>query len=91
MRTSFLLFASLVTLGAGGPSSSLPKGTPTNTLCPVLGNKVNAKSPTVVVRGRTYAICCAGCDTQLLKSPDTYLEKDGRPKNAKPRRLAMAT
>jgi YHS domain-containing protein len=55
----------------------------TNTLCPVLGGKVTEKSKTVVVRGHEYRLCCAGCDTQLLKNPDKYLEKDGTPKNAK--------
>lgn len=55
----------------------------TNTSCPVLGGKVSEKSKTVVVRGETYRICCAGCDTQLLKDPDKYLQKDGTPKNAK--------
>jgi YHS domain-containing protein len=55
----------------------------TNTACPVLGGKVTEKSKTVVVRGREYRICCGGCDAQLLKNPDKYLEKDGTPKNAK--------
>jgi hypothetical protein len=55
----------------------------TNSACPVLGGKVTEKSKTVAVRGREYRICCAGCDTQLLKNPDKFLEKDGTPKNAK--------
>ena len=55
----------------------------TNTVCPVLGGKVTEKSKTVVVQGREYRICCAGCDTQLLKDQAKYLEKDGTPKNAK--------
>ena len=55
----------------------------TNTKCPVLGGKVTEKSKTVVVRGQEYRLCCAGCDTTLLKNPDKYLEKDGTPKNAK--------
>ena len=55
----------------------------TNTKCPVLGGKVTEKSPTVAVRGHDYRLCCAGCDTKLLKDPDKYLEKDGTPKNAK--------
>lgn len=60
------------------------KPTPaTNTTCPVLGGKVTEKSKTVAVRGREYRLCCAGCDTKLLKDPDRYLEKDGTPKNAK--------
>ena len=53
-----------------------------NTACPVLGGKVTEKSKTVVVRDREYRICCAGCDTKLLKDPDKYLQKDGTPKNA---------
>lgn len=55
----------------------------TNTACPVLGGKVSEKSKTVVVRGREYRLCCAGCDAKLLKNPDAFLEKDGTPKNAK--------
>lgn len=54
----------------------------TNTICPVLGGKVTEKSKTVVVRGREYRLCCAGCDANLLKNPGKYLEKDGTPKNA---------
>ena len=54
----------------------------TNTKCPVLGGKVDAKSKTVVVRGQEYRLCCGGCDTKLAKDPDKYLEKDGTPKNA---------
>ena len=42
----------------------------TNTSCPVLGGKVSEKSKTVAVRGREYRICCAGCDTTLLKNTD---------------------
>jgi len=55
----------------------------TNTKCPVLGGKVTEKSKTVAVRGQEYRLCCAGCDTTLLKNPDKYLEKDGTPRNAK--------
>ena len=55
----------------------------THTICPVLGGKVSEKSKTVVVRDREYRICCAGCDTKMLKDPDKYLQKDGTPKNAK--------
>lgn len=54
-----------------------------NAVCPVLGGKVSEKSKTVVVRGQEYRICCAGCDTKMLKDPDKYLEKNGTPKNAK--------
>ncbi len=72
-----LLALALLAAPAAKPAAA------TNTLCPVLGGKVTATSKTVVVRGREYRLCCAGCDAQLLKNPDKYLEKDGTPKNAK--------
>ena len=57
---------------------------PTNTVCPVMGKKVNpAKSPKVAVRGQEYYICCKGCEKKLAEHPDKYLEQDGTPKNAK--------
>ncbi|MBP1627108.1 MAG: hypothetical protein H6Q00_1583 [Holophagaceae bacterium] len=55
----------------------------TNTVCPVGGDKVSAKSQKVVVRGHEYYLCCPGCDKLLKANPDKYLEKDGTPKNAK--------
>jgi YHS domain-containing protein len=55
----------------------------TNTVCPVLGNKVMpGKSPKVAVRGQEYYLCCVGCDDQLLKDPAKFINKDGTPKNA---------
>lgn len=71
-----LLFSALIAVTA--PTAAAP----TNTVCPVLGNAVTpGKSPIVTVRGRQYYICCPGCDTKLMKDPDKYLDKDGRPKN----------
>lgn len=72
-----LLTLSILTATAAKPAAA------TNTTCPVLGGKVTEKSKTVVVKGREYRLCCAGCDTKLLKDPAGYLEKDGTPKNAK--------
>jgi len=54
----------------------------TNSLCPVTGEKVDAKSPVTVVRGQAYRFCCAGCDKKVLADPGKYLDKDGTPKNA---------
>ncbi len=69
--------------GHSAHGESGPKVKATNTTCPVLGGKVSEKSKTVVVRGHEYRLCCAGCDTALLKDPDKYLAQDGTPKNAK--------
>ncbi len=57
----------------------------TNGLCPTCPMKVSGKSPTVVVKGRLYRVCCMDCGQDLQKNPDKYLEKDGTPKNAKPK------
>ena len=65
----------------------------TNTLCPVVGDKVTpGKSPKVVVRGQEYYLCCGGmgCDKKLLADPDKYLEKDGTPKNAQGKKAPEA-
>ena len=76
------MFAPLLALSILAAPAAKPVPA-TNTTCPVLGGKVSASSKTVVVRGREYRLCCAGCDTDLLKHPDKYLEKDGTPKNAR--------
>ena len=72
----------LLLAAALGAPATAPRPA-TNTLCPVLGNKVSPASPTVVVRGQTYKLCCKGCDVELEKNPGKYLGKDGTPKNAK--------
>ncbi|MDR2698043.1 MAG: hypothetical protein LBB40_06175 [Holophagales bacterium] len=54
-----------------------------NTICPVLGQKVNEKSPTVVVKGRIYRICCPPCAPKLEKDPGKYLNPDGTLKKKK--------
>jgi len=54
-----------------------------NTICPVMGQKVNENSPAVVVNGRQYRVCCQPCGPKLEKNPDKYLNQDGTPKNAK--------
>ena len=77
MKKLFLAFA---VAAAALASTAKPA---TNTVCPVLGGKVDAKSPKVVVKGQEYLICCPGCDKELLANPDKFLKPDGTPKNAK--------
>ena len=72
------IFFALAVLAA--PGTAKPA---TNTLCPVLGGAVDAKSPKVVVRGQEYRVCCMGCDTKLKANPEHYLGQDGTPRNAK--------
>lgn len=83
LSTALFALAVLAAPAADAPQPATPKP-PTNTICPVMGNKVNpAKSPKVAVRGQEYFLCCKGCDKKLAENPDKYLEKDGTPKNAK--------
>jgi YHS domain-containing protein len=55
----------------------------TNTKDPVCKMTVDAKATTVAVRGQEYRVCSKHCGEALQKDPDKYLEKDGKPKNAK--------
>jgi hypothetical protein len=77
MKKLLLALAVAVAAVAGAPKPA------TNVLCPVLGGKVDAKSPSVVVRGQEYRVCCTGCDGMLKANPDKYLKADGTPRNAK--------
>lgn len=45
-----------------------------NEVCPVMGNKVNPKSPTVEYKGKVIGFCCAGCDAKFKKDPETYMK-----------------
>ena len=64
--------------------ATAPQAKPaTNTICPVLGGKTDAKSSVVVVKNHAYRLCCPGCGPKLKADLDKYLEKDGTPKNAK--------
>lgn len=71
-----LLFTLLVTAGPA----------PTNTVCPVMGGAVGPKSQVVQVKGKAYRICCGGCKDKLVKNPDKYLDAQGNPKAAAPKR-----
>ena len=44
------------------------------TICPVLGNKIDKKVYTDYNGKRIY-FCCAGCIDKFKKDPDTYLKK----------------
>lgn len=59
------------------------KVTATNTLCPVMGREVKpGRDREVVVRGKTYLVCCDGCGPEMAEHYDKYLDADGRPRNA---------
>lgn len=45
-----------------------------NTICPVMGNPVDPKSPTVEYKGKIIGFCCGGCDDTFKKDPEKYLK-----------------
>ncbi|MBW7991808.1 MAG: YHS domain-containing protein [Planctomycetes bacterium] len=44
------------------------------TVCPVMGGKIN-KSVFAMYKGKKVYFCCAGCETPFLKNPKKYLSK----------------
>ncbi len=45
-----------------------------NEVCPVMGNKVNPKTPTAEYKGKTIGFCCAGCDKKFKADPEAYMK-----------------
>jgi YHS domain-containing protein len=71
---------SLAVLAAPAAEKAKPA---TNLKDPVCKMTVDAKAPTVAVRGREYRVCSKECGAALQKNPDKYLEKDGSVKAEK--------
>ncbi|MDZ8119023.1 hypothetical protein [Pontiella agarivorans] len=46
----------------------------TQTLCPVMGGKIN-KAQYVDVKGKRIYVCCPGCIGKIKADPDTYIHK----------------
>ncbi len=46
-------------------------------VCPVTGEKLGSMGgpPKVLINGREVFLCCAGCEEELRKQPETYLAK----------------
>ena len=55
----------------------------TNSVCPVCASEVYRDSRTTAVGSQNYRLCCGECGKSLAKQPETYLEKDGTPRNAR--------
>jgi hypothetical protein len=69
--------------GSSQSEPSRPKVRATNTICPVMGEPVQAgRDREVVVREGYYLVCCDGCGPELADHKDKYLDRDGRPRNA---------
>jgi YHS domain. len=49
-----------------------------NTVCPVMGEKVDMNNPvTVEYDGKIYNLCCNACQAEFTKEPAKYIAKVG--------------
>ncbi len=44
-----------------------------NSVCPIQGDEVSDKAPTVTYKGRRIGFCCKGCDKDFIKDPEKHL------------------
>jgi YHS domain-containing protein len=68
-----LLLALVLGLLAVGPALAADEAKP-QTVCPVLGGKVN-KQVYMDYQGKRVYFCCQGCDAQFRKDPEKYMKK----------------
>jgi YHS domain-containing protein len=59
-------FSWVAALDAAAPQSQ--------TICPVMGAKIN-KEVYVDYKGQRIYFCCSGCDAEFRKDPEKYLKK----------------
>ncbi|HSR87608.1 MAG TPA: YHS domain-containing protein, partial [Pontiella sp.] len=72
-RPSMMSMPSGQTVESGQPAADDPPLKP-QTLCPVMGGKINREMFTDYHGMRIY-FCCAGCEDAFLKDPEGHLEK----------------
>jgi YHS domain-containing protein len=59
-----------------GAKSSMKAVNVGNTICPVMGQKINDKTKVVYeYAGKAYNLCCAGCVNEFNKDPQKYAMK----------------
>jgi YHS domain-containing protein len=49
--------------------------------CPVMGSAIASSSSIVEYNGSRFQFCCAGCDTNFAKSPESFLKTQREVKN----------
>ena len=60
--------------GVSGKTETLIKVN--NTVCPVMGNKVDMSNPiTVDYKGKVYNLCCPACVAEFKRNPEKYSAK----------------
>ncbi|MCL4503592.1 MAG: YHS domain-containing protein [Deltaproteobacteria bacterium] len=74
MKMAKIFCISLMVLAlAAGPALAAGQPKP-QTVCPVLGGKVN-KQIYVDYQGKRVYLCCQGCEAQFKKDPEKFMKK----------------
>jgi YHS domain-containing protein len=63
-----------ICLAGAGLAAQAPATGQAQTVCPVLGNKIN-KNVYADCQGKRVYFCCAGCVAPFQKNPGKYLKK----------------
>ena len=84
MKTTTLIVAAMISLqisaaaeeAADKTAEKEPAGKElkAQTVCPVMGGKIN-KDSFVDVEGKRIYLCCQGCEKAILADPDKFLKK----------------
>jgi YHS domain-containing protein len=70
----FVLFAAVAMSDDQAAKVGDAKAMKAQTVCPVMGGKIN-KSLFVDVEGKRIYICCKGCEGAIKKDPAKYIKK----------------
>jgi len=67
----------------------------TQAICPVTGDRftIHESTPVIQYKGEKYYMCCPGCDTEFMKSPEKYIEQmhQTEPVKTKPEEKVIGT
>ncbi len=75
ISAGILMMAIGVSAGENPVDSSKSNGLPKNqTVCPVMGGKIDSTEYTDIQGQRVYH-CCGGCQKKLVANPDKYFKK----------------
>lgn len=69
-----MILSLVLSLCMAGAGFAAPAKGQAQTVCPVLGNKIN-KNVYTDYQGKRVYFCCAGCAAPFQKNPEQYLKK----------------
>ncbi len=63
------------TLSASGAGPATTQAAAVNQQCPVSGDPVDPKAPTVEYKGKTIGFCCESCIPEFKADPEKFIKK----------------